>query len=559
MPERPNGTVSKTVVGVCLPWVQIPPLPPLYADLLGRLTLTQEERHAAIGRYVNAIHDVGKVVIWGKSLREHLTEGRSDLWSSSELRESSIWRDPTLFDQLSLVTGHTASNQRIKSRPALNLFRAVLAWSRALTHSLKKPKLSPLEVDVVFVQYWPTNSEIDVARVTEWKSPYFQNLPSALVASGMSVGFLHVHSDGPVTKLPPPTRRAQRALKDASSPHRFIVDGLTLREWFRALRDWIRIVVSAPRSREVESRLLDTSDARTLWSWWRPKYDRSVFGSHGVRSALLSQMFSNLLERSPSVRLWVVASEGQSWEACLAKQLNSASARWLPYLHTMMRPWDLRAHTFLREVAPKMLAIHGAYDRSELSDQQVPLVEVEALRYQHLGSPGAHLRSHGQEKRLAEERTWLIVGGADCTASKVESETIVRAMDVRAVRRRVVVKPHPQCGDPTLRSNRPVEISRASLDHLTSQADAAIVVGSAAPLDTYLAGLPTCAIETTSGFSMTPIAEDDWFRIARDGSEAVTWLLQRESQRNTDTNVSRFFVIDPKLTRWLSLIRQLTT
>ena len=28
MPERPNGTVSKTVVGVCLPWVQIPPLPP---------------------------------------------------------------------------------------------------------------------------------------------------------------------------------------------------------------------------------------------------------------------------------------------------------------------------------------------------------------------------------------------------------------------------------------------------------------------------------------------------------------------------------------------------
>ncbi len=29
MPERPNGTVSKTVVGLCPPWVQIPPLPPL--------------------------------------------------------------------------------------------------------------------------------------------------------------------------------------------------------------------------------------------------------------------------------------------------------------------------------------------------------------------------------------------------------------------------------------------------------------------------------------------------------------------------------------------------
>gem|GEM_PF-2301111 len=30
VPERTNGTVSNTVVGLGLPWVQIPPLPPFF-------------------------------------------------------------------------------------------------------------------------------------------------------------------------------------------------------------------------------------------------------------------------------------------------------------------------------------------------------------------------------------------------------------------------------------------------------------------------------------------------------------------------------------------------
>ena len=30
VPERTNGTVSNTVVGLGPPWVQIPPLPPIF-------------------------------------------------------------------------------------------------------------------------------------------------------------------------------------------------------------------------------------------------------------------------------------------------------------------------------------------------------------------------------------------------------------------------------------------------------------------------------------------------------------------------------------------------
>ncbi|MFM8508628.1 MAG: hypothetical protein ACKOBR_13260, partial [Actinomycetota bacterium] len=64
-------------------------------------------------------------------------------------------------------------------------------------------------------------------------------------------------------------------------------------------------------------------------------------------------------------KLWILAFEGQSWESCLTRQLDAAGARWIPYLHTMMRPWDLRAHTFLSEVAPQCLAVHGQHDHDE--------------------------------------------------------------------------------------------------------------------------------------------------------------------------------------------------
>ncbi|NBY57356.1 MAG: hypothetical protein EBQ57_03335 [Actinobacteria bacterium] len=112
-------------------------------------------------------------------------------------------------------------------------------------------------------------------------------------------------------------------------------------------------------------------------------------------------MFARVVRENSKTKVWVSAFEGQGWESCLARVLEQYDALWVPYLHTMMRPWDLRAHTFLYEHSPKYLALHGPHDRSELEPtihqaarrskrQPTEIIEVEALRYQHLSARLGH-------------------------------------------------------------------------------------------------------------------------------------------------------------------------
>jgi len=514
-------------------------------------------RFAVIERYLAALRQLGEVRAGSQPLRDSLRFGALDLWMASDTRESNLWRDETLPDQINALINGDAD--QIATPPVGRIHaggaRATAAWLRALVHSLRRNALPTLDAEVVFVQYWPTppaGSPIPTPQA--WRSPYFGALPAQLAASGVSVGFLHLHADGPATVVPSTVREAVRAVSTPQTRHALIADALSPKVWWRALTGWLTITRRLQSDRELARQITAGSDLATLWRWWRGSLRRSVLGSHAVRAALLTEMFGAVVAADHSTKLWVVAFEGQGWESCLARQLDAARCDWLPYVHTMMRPWDLRARTFLSEYRVEHLAIHGNHDRAELESLGVPLVEVEALRYQHLAATKQPANS---ERKSPDTRTWLIVGGGDCERSNTELREFLTAMRRQGISRHLVARWHPQCVVPTDSSVAGVRFSTEPLHELVRHADAAIMVGLASPLDTYLSGVPSCYLLGEAGLEMDPIEENAGHHAAASADDAVTWMLAAEQHRGFAASVSDFFVVDEQLPRWMSVIKKL--
>jgi len=83
------------------------------------------------------------------------------------------------------------------------------------------------------------------------------------------------------------------------------------------------------------------------------------------------------------------------------------------------------------------------------------------------------------------------------------------------------------------------------------------MVGRAAPLDTYLAGVPSCYLLGDSGLEMSPIDENMAHHAAQSAEDAIDWMLSAEQQRGFIAPVSEYFVIDTQLPRWMSVVKKL--
>lgn len=508
-----------------------------------------------------------------QSLHERLRSGAHDLWSGGTIRESSLWTDTSFFERLTALRDETDASSALgagslRRHRASRVVRTYAAWTRALLHTVTASvrrarfRFAQPDVDVMLVEYLPAS----YSRAKQDHSQYFGALPSDLQDLGYRVGVLHLHANGPVTSTNRAARRSLKALSGDRMSHTLVTDTYTVGAWWRALRTWRRISRRAPTERQIEHALATNaaphgSDVSRLWGSWRWMYEDSVFGTHAVRTALLTEMFHSQVQlRSPHT-LWVIAFEGQGWESCLARVLQAEARRWVPYLHTMMRPWDLRARTFLREISPEIIAVHGEHDASELGSLGVPLVTVEALRYAHLGNAQAADRGakEGLEapvtSPVSSSVTWLAVGGAECERSNLELRALLDSLHEAGVCRDIVVRWHPQCGQPTIPLGDWARVSTKSLVELQSDARVAILLGSAAPLDTYLQGIPTCAFVTPSGYDMSPVEQDARFQVFRQGSDLVRWALEMEEQPRLHPDISKFFVLDSALPRWKELVR----
>ena len=502
-----------------------------------------------IGRYLDALNALGSLRIHGSQVRELLRDDNTDLWGASSIRESSLWTDPLFFERLDGLIKNVSIRDVPTSR-FRNRFQVFGSWSRALIHAIfsRKPTSSG---DVVLVEYLSPSYPIG----DRGESPYFGHLPRLLADTGVSWSFLHIHSEGPVTCPTSTVRKIRRRLAARGISHVFLSDYLNLTVWIRAFLSWRMLTKQAPTSKQIEEAIPKDSDLERLWSSWRTMYEESVRGPHSIRTSLLSAMLCHAVQASRESRLWLSAFEGQGWEACLARSLDQNGVEWVPYLHTMMRPWDLRARTFLREVRPRQVAVHGKHDLAELASVHGSFVEVEALRYANLAKSSTSV-----ETTTNSERYWLIVGGAECERSNSELENFLWVHHSLRSTRKLVVKWHPQCGRPTSPLPSNVTLSEESIAQLVNNASVALMVGSAAPLDTYLSGVPSCSMQTPSGFAMSPLEEGEYFHVADDAFAALQWMQSAEGKPMFSAPVGDYFNLDSAYPRWRKfLMEQLTT
>jgi hypothetical protein len=206
-------------------------------------------------------------------------------------------------------------------------------------------------------------------------------------------------------------------------------------------------------------------------------------------------------------------------------------------------------------VKAQHVVVHGAYDEAEIRRTGSTVHVAEALRYQHLAR--AVTRTSDPDAPV------LFVGGADCEESSRLFDAIVAANSELPSPMNLWVKWHPQCpvsGD----SRTNVTVVSDALDALFPRVRGVTLAATAAPLDSYLAGVPTCSIVAPGAFSTNPLTADDTYFIAAKATEAIGWITSRPSEststastRQPGPDIGQWFVIDPGLPRWRALIERL--
>ena len=504
-----------------------------------------DERMALIRRYVDALHGFGKTSLRGVSLRERLRVNDIDFWAASPMRESSPWHSPLFacLDRLRLshpdrLEGARSCRRRVRPR-----MRAMLHFALSLISSLAN-RAGRLEGQILFVAYMPesssTVSDVEVLR------RYFGGLPEHLESIGLRPAVLFLPTNSPIARMTQGERRTYSTMKRTLSTA-VITSSISPRSVIRALRSWVRLQRQVPSQRQISAVLPATGDIAQMYPLWQDEFAESMCGRSAARTALLYEGFLSALKGSRGIKLVVYPFEGQGWEACLESTARQCGIPTIAYLHTIMKPWDVRAHTCLREAPPHRLALHGVHDQQELGRIETSYVTVEALRY-------AYLRERREKRDDSKRSELLVVLGSDCENSFQQFAELITEIAARALPWTIVVKAHPQCTQiPDM--SRQVRLATGSLSEALRNCRAVFLCGTAAPLDSYLFGLPTAALLEEAGYSMNPLQPNDAYFVGNSIADVVRWLDSAMQREFPQPDATPFFDLSEGFDKWTDAIR----
>ncbi len=512
----------------------------------------ERRRREFTDRYVAIIASLGRAEIGGSTVANLLTVDGIDAWAASSLRESSLWGDQDFFARVTaLATGRATTPRNTKSigRARVEaLGYAVRSFAQVLRKRDSRVSRRASDADVIFVDY-ATRS----LTATPYVSPYFGKLSEVLRSDHRSVEWLHLTSSGTPTSLTPDERTWMHAV--AGDPaHGFVRQFVTPSVVLSAVRSWWILQRRAPRWSEVVGAATD-SDMRTIVPLLANDYVRSVHGTVAMRTMLLGHALRRAVATVRRDAVVIHPFEGQGWETLLINECAARNVTYISYLHTIVKPWDVRALTALTSVKAQHVVVHGAHDEAEIRRTGSAVHVVEALRYQHL--------ARAVTRTTDSDAPVLFVGGADCEESSRLFDALVAANGELPSPMNLWVKWHPQCPVPgDSRAN--VTVVSDALDALFSRVRGVILAATAAPLDSYLAGVPTCSVVAPGAFSTNPLTADDTYYIAANATEAIAWMATRPSESTSTASttqpgpdIGRWFVIDPDLPRWRALIERL--
>ena len=284
-----------------------------------------------------------------------------------------------------------------------------------------------------------------------------------------------------------------------------------------------------------------------------------------IVSCLQVGCLERVVGRLPPQRLGIYIQENQPWEMALIHVWKAAGHDTLVGVpHTTVRYWDLRYFHDPRSYhragrnelpLPDRVAVNGPVAKRAYLDAGYPpdrLVEVEALRYLHLGR-----RLPERDAAPPENRHVNVLVCGDFLAATNRKMLAWLAEAVRLLPNRIVcrVKPHPAYPmDPDDLSLSAVEVVEGPFSQLLIDTDVVFASNiTSAAVDAYCYGLSVIQMLDGRTFNVSPLrglADVTYVSNARELAEALA-----NSQWPRRSAVIEYFFLEHSLPKWRELLQ----
>jgi surface carbohydrate biosynthesis protein (TIGR04326 family) len=609
--ELPELTIGKVVLwrsfsdGVSPNIVSIP-------------TLVEKNADALKQRYLAWIYTLGEAKIQGRRLVDHLEirPGFSYWWmtlfsekcnlakssqidNAIKLMAFESWVDGQSFSRVSMVSSNAPLAECIRSWcvsagvafewQRLPVITERGPWFKRVYGSFPYALQALVWLTLYLIERWPLkgvglrdwrqsegqvtfvsylfNLVADPARVGQFKSRYWADLPDELLREECKVNWLHLYVKDPLMhgKKAADLIRGFNSTGQGGQVHVTLDTFLGWRIVFNAMRDWLhvhRIGIKFQHSTAAEC-----SSAIQLWPLLKDDWYRSFAGKEGLRNVLDVNLFESALKVLPTQRVGVYLQENMSWEFALINAWRSAGhKRLIGTAHSTVRFWDLRYFFDLRSYVrtdkndlplPDNVALNGEAMMKTYLAGGYPsreLVEVEALRYLHLvqtlGEKGSTLN---MSKPLLSV---LVAGDFLFRNTKLQMSLLEKAARLLPENMRIIVKPHPLC--PIFAEDYPsldMEVSEESIANLLQSSDVVYASSiTSAAVDAYCAGVPVVCLLDLNTLNMSPLRGRPGALFASSPEELASKLLFAAGAPPFTEQREDFFTLDLKLPRWRALL-----
>ena len=439
--------------------------------------------------------------------------------------------------------------------------------SRRVLRSVGQKLWRQSQGKIIFVSYL-FNLVPRSASQGVFESGYWGNLPETLRKKGVKTNWLHIYIKD---SLLPTAKNAAEQIRLFNQRGAGIENHVTLDTFFslsvfgRVLLDWFCLLRNGLALRMQAN--MPTLDELHLWPLFKDDWKNSVFGVASMRNALSLNLFESALREISKQRIGVYLLENQGWESGMLHAWKSNQhGQIVGCAHSTVRYWDLRYFYDSRSFCstkpnpmplPDRVAVNGPVAREVylaggcLGEE---LVEVEALRYLHLGKIDnkqiVSKSSSGKPSRV------LILGDYLASNTSLQMKLLQQiADDLSNIE--LTMKPHPAC--PIVAADYPqlkFKLSDQSISDLLGHFDIAYTSSvTSAAVDAYSAGLQVISVLNPTTLNLSPLRGVAGVRFVSSAEMLRDALLAVPSRKGSIHDRVNYFNVDSSLPRWQALLK----
>ena len=412
------------------------------------------------------------------------------------------------------------------------------------------------------------NLDRDALNKGKFLSKYWETLPELIKRSGKNTNWIHhfmVSIDVPDTKTGIKYLKAFNEDAKNQGHHNFLYSFLTFATVAKAIAMWFRISLNAALIQRALEKYMLGHPKGWLWPLIREDWNRSVYGVVAIENTLWVQLFERAMSSLPKQNLGLYLCENQGWERAFIHYWKKYDhGRLIAVAHSTVRYWDLRyfddpqvwqSKDALAQPLPEKIALNGPAAFRAYRGANQPkdrLVEVEALRYQHLNLLKRKSNSFGSN---SDQKTLLILGDY---VSKTTHQ-MLRLLDCleqsALVKYEIIFRPHPATQISLLHYKKlNLRETATSLDKLIPKADVVLSTeNTSAVVEPFIAGLPVIVAIENDNFNFSPLRGEHGVCFIRT-SEDLKKALENLGSAPFKDSQNNFFWTDPELPRWKVLL-----